>query len=146
MASSSARRQRWRGRPRPESNVRSLTTACPRGCARRIGLLEHDPEKWIAVFGKDHAPTISWSSFRIKWVAVLRRECDQNKTGIARPEARVALFASSLMESFEHTDGDLWVFAYGSLMWRPGFDYDGRGSAGLLGPHRALFVYSFVPP
>ena len=25
---------------------------------RRCGL-EHDPEKWIPVFGKDHAPTIS---------------------------------------------------------------------------------------
>ena len=25
--------------------------------ARRSHLLEHDPEKWIPVFGKDHAPT-----------------------------------------------------------------------------------------
>jgi len=26
---------------------------------QRDALLEHDPEKWIPVFGKDHAPPIS---------------------------------------------------------------------------------------
>src|SRR6266568_3704907 len=28
--------------------------------------LEHDPEKWIPVFGEDHAPTISWSGMTIR--------------------------------------------------------------------------------
>jgi cation transport protein ChaC len=39
---------------------------------------------------------------------------------------------------------DLWVFGYGSLMWRPDFDYLERRPARLLGAHRALCVFSHV--
>jgi cation transport protein ChaC len=41
-------------------------------------------------------------------------------------------------------DGDLWVFGYGSLMWRPGFPYQERVSATVTGHHRALCVLSYV--
>src|SRR3972149_10505393 len=39
---------------------------------------------------------------------------------------------------------DLWVFGYGSLMWRPGFAFRERRNARVVGAHRALCVYSFV--
>ena len=41
-------------------------------------------------------------------------------------------------------DGGLWVFGYGSLMWRPGFTYARRSKALLRGWRRSLCIYSHV--
>ena len=39
---------------------------------------------------------------------------------------------------------DLWVFGYGSLMWRPGFDYEEKCPALVHGYHRSLCIFSHV--
>src|SRR5829696_2824304 len=38
----------------------------------------------------------------------------------------------------------LWVFGYGSLMWRPGFRFAERSRAQLYGYHRSLCIFSHV--
>lgn len=44
----------------------------------------------------------------------------------------------------QEKDGDLWVFGYGSLMWRPGFDFLESAAAWVHGYHRSLCVFSHV--
>ncbi|MEN0087440.1 MAG: gamma-glutamylcyclotransferase [Pseudomonadota bacterium] len=39
---------------------------------------------------------------------------------------------------------EMWVFGYGSLMWRPGFEYVEAKHAKLHGLHRRLCIYSHV--
>lgn len=51
--------------------------------------------------------------------------------------------AQTLSEA-EFPHGDLWVFGYGSLMWKPGFDFVEKRKAKLVGEHRSLCIYSFV--
>lgn len=39
-------------------------------------------------------------------------------------------------------NASFWIFGYGSLIWRPGFDFISAHPARLFGAHRALCIYS----
>ena len=51
--------------------------------------------------------------------------------------------AKTLSES-DFPEGDLWVFGYGSLIWKPGFTFLEQKRARLIGEHRSLCIYSMV--
>jgi cation transport protein ChaC len=46
--------------------------------------------------------------------------------------------------SLNQIPADLWVFGYGSLLWRPGFAFTEKVPARVTGLHRSLCIYSFV--
>lgn len=54
----------------------------------------------------------------------------------------VSIIPPSISSPAAGSSGDLWVFGYGSLMWRPGFSHVESVPALLRGAHRALCVYS----
>lgn len=50
----------------------------------------------------------------------------------------------SLSQSFSAPSGDLWVFGYGSLMWRPDFPFTERRIARVRGYSRSFCILSHV--
>lgn len=57
--------------------------------------------------------------------------------------SREALLARTLQQ-WRQLQGDLWVFGYGSLVWRPEFEFAERRHALAHGWHRALHMWSTI--
>jgi cation transport protein ChaC len=49
---------------------------------------------------------------------------------------------AAVLSDFRSSDGDFWIFGYGSLMWNPGFPYRKNGSAIVSGWHRSFCIQS----
>ena len=58
-------------------------------------------------------------------------------------DAELATTCTAVMAT-HGPDEDLWVFGYGSLMWKPEFPFLERHAAHVHGFHRAFCVYSHV--
>ncbi|WP_256987963.1 gamma-glutamylcyclotransferase [Bordetella genomosp. 9] len=58
------------------------------------------------------------------------------------PEERQASMEDALRH--RRPDEDVWIFGYGSLIWRPEFEYVERRLATLRGYHRALCLWSRI--
>ena len=47
-----------------------------------------------------------------------------------------------MSDRWTEPNGDIWVFGYGSLIWRPGFDFILRRQALIHGYHRSFCIFS----
>jgi glutathione-specific gamma-glutamylcyclotransferase len=74
-------------------------------------------------------------------VSVSERGLRKGESGSSQTIAREMRQSRALAAG---ADGGLWVFGYGSLMWRPGFAYARRCKALLRGWRRSLCVFSHV--
>ena len=59
----------------------------------------------------------------------------------ALKEGEHKILLNSIIES-KKSKGDLWVFGYGALMWRPGFPYKEKHFGIVHGYHRSFCVFS----
>lgn len=60
------------------------------------------------------------------------------------PHGPTDALAAQVMDEWRQQSGDLWVFGYGSLIWRPDLPYSESRRARVHGWHRALQMWSHV--
>lgn len=64
------------------------------------------------------------------------------KLPVDMPDFSALVFDASQHQGIDYPQGDFWVFAYGSLMWNPEFDYLRSETAQLDRYHRCLCLWS----
>ena len=67
-------------------------------------------------------------------------------TALGAPRWSDQQLQASLAASLAHWDGHtpLWVFGYGSLIWKPEFEFEAREPARIFGFHRRLCLRSVL--
>ena len=64
-------------------------------------------------------------------------------TDLSKPQRDAAAMLERALAEWGGAE-DLWVFGYGSLIWRPDFDFSERRPARVHGWHRALKMWSRI--
>jgi glutathione-specific gamma-glutamylcyclotransferase len=62
----------------------------------------------------------------------------------ALPQREPEKMLSEALAQWKRQGGDLWVFGYASLIWRPEFEFTERRAARVYGWHRALEMWSRI--
>ena len=63
---------------------------------------------------------------------------------IGAPPRDPAPLLAQTLDQWMRSDGDLWIFGYASLIWRPDLPFVEQRSARIFGWHRALQMWSRV--
>ena len=104
--------------------ARAATTRMEARRGRARGARAARPVRWLG-------------GHRVRGYSALRTA--RENRGVAAPDPpRMSLPAPLPLDA----DGDLYVFAYGSLIWRPGFAYAAMHPALLRGFHRRFCIWS----
>ncbi|HKO87670.1 MAG TPA: gamma-glutamylcyclotransferase [Burkholderiales bacterium] len=75
---------------------------------------------------------------------VLRQGLDECLNSHLLSEEELESTLREVLDSPERNGGDVWLFAYGSLVWNPVFEYESRHVATVHGFHRSMCLWSRI--
>lgn len=75
---------------------------------------------------------------------VLRQGLDECLSPHLLSEEELESTLRAVLDSPERNGGDVWLFAYGSLIWNPVFEFESRQVATVHGFHRSMCLWSRI--